>query len=252
MPQSIRLDLPTKGAEMKPRSRTTIAVTGAALALAAGAGGALAAGTGGGSGPGPGGPPGAAAIASYLGLTPAELKAQLEAGRTLAQIAAARGTSVSGLEDAIYTDARSHFDQAVADGRLTSAQEQTMLTDLRSHLDDIVNRAGQPAGMIGAHGPRFAAAIASYLGLTPAQLRTQLESCKTLAQIAVAQGKTVDGLKAAILADAKTHLEQAVAAGRITAAQEQTMLAELQSYLDDLVNRTGPPGPAGRPGPPGP
>jgi hypothetical protein len=93
----------------------------------------------------------------------------------------------------------------------------------------------------GPRGPRFATAAAAYLGLTQAELRTQLESGKSLAQVAAAQGKSVAGLKQAILASAKSDLDRDVAAGRITAAQEQTMLADLQSHLDDIVNRTGPP-----------
>src|SRR4051794_2923602 len=40
-------------------------------------------------------------------------------------------------------------------------------------------------------GPFGGAALADYLGLTAAQLRTELESGKTLAQVATAQGKTV-------------------------------------------------------------
>ena len=230
---------------MRMRSRTTLAAAGAVVALAAGGGGAFAAGGfGRGPGPGGGGPPGATAIASYLGLTEAELRTQLESGKTLAQIVSAQGKSVSGLEDVMYADAKTHLDQAVADGKLTAAQEQTMLADLKSHLDDIVNRTGPPGGVgIRVGGPGFGGAAATYLGLTRAELRTQIENGKTLAQIAVAQGKTVAGLKAAILAEAKSHLDRAVAAGKLTAAQEQTMLADLQSHLDDIVNRTGPPGP---------
>src|SRR5438874_12768296 len=114
--------------------RAMVATAGAAFALAAGAGGALAQGRPGPGGPGgPGGRPDAAAIASYLGLTQAELRTQLEAGKTLAQIAKAQGKTVSGLEDVIYSSAKSRLDQAVADGKLTSAQEQTMLTSLKSH-----------------------------------------------------------------------------------------------------------------------
>src|SRR5262245_52074016 len=111
---------------MKLRSRTTIAATGAVLAIAAGTGGALAAGGGGAPEPstavnggggfdiafekaGPGGPPGgglavgfgkadhpgpSGAVADYLGLTEDELRAQLESGKTLAQIASAQGKSV--------------------------------------------------------------------------------------------------------------------------------------------------------------
>ncbi len=240
---------------MHSRAKAAIAVTGAALVLAAGSGGALAAGVGGGPGSGgkpaaadrgPGGPAGAAAVATYLGLTQAELRTQLESGKTLAQVAEAQGKSVSGLKDAIYADAKSHLDQAVADGRITAAQETTRLADLKSHLDEIVNRSGPPPRGKGPHGgpggPAFGAgAVATYLGLTPAQLGDQLKSGKSLAQVAAAQGKTVDGLKAAILAAAKTRLDKAVAAGKLTAAQETAKLAELQSKLDDIVNHTGPP-----------
>ena len=221
---------------MKLRSKKAFAVAGATLTVAAGAGGALAAGQ---HGRVPGGPPGPAAIAPYLGLTPAQLRRQLRSGKTLAQIAVAQGKTVAGLEDAIYKDVQAHLDQAVANGRLTSTQEQTMLgTELKAHLDDIVNHSGPRAGVRGAH---FGAAVASYLGLTRAELRTQLRSGKSLAQIAVAQGKTVAGLKAAILVAAKTRLDKAVTAGKLSAAQEQALLDKLAAHIDELVNRTGRP-----------
>ena len=222
---------------MKLKSKKAFAVAGATLTVAAGAGGALAAGQ---HGRGPAGHPGPAAIASYLGLTPAQLRQQLRAGKTLAQIAVAQGKSVAGLEDAIYKDVQTHLDQAVAKGRLTSAQEQAMLAELKAHLDDIVNHSGPPAGARGARAPHFGAAVASYLGLTRTELRTQLRSGKSLAQIATAQGKTVAGLKAAILAAAKTRLDKAVTTGKLTAAQEQTLLDKLAAHIDDLVNRTRP------------
>lgn len=126
---------------MKLTSRATIAAAGAALVLAAGAGGALAAG-GDGNGPGPGRPdrPAAsAAVASYLGLTADELRAQLRSGKTLAEIAAAQGKSVDGLESAVLAAAKARLDQAVAAGTLTAAQEQTRLANLQEHLDDLVN-----------------------------------------------------------------------------------------------------------------
>jgi hypothetical protein len=242
---------------MKLRSRTTFAATGAVFVIAAGAGGALAAGDGGGGGPdtgtaiqaggpeiaigfaaaGPGGPP--AAIDSYLGLTEDELRTQLESGKTLAQIASDQGKSVSGLEEVIYADAKTHLDQAVANGKLTADQEQTMLTELKSHLDEIVNHGGPALTVKSAGGGPFGEAAAAYLGLTPPELRAQLESGKTLVEVASDQGKSVEGLKAAILAGAKNDLDAAVAAGKFTAAQEQTMLNDLESHLDDLVNGRG-------------
>ena len=94
-------------------------------------------------------------------------------------------------------------------------------------------------------GPRAGSieAVASYLGLTKAELRTARESGTSLAQLATQQGKSVSGLKQAIYDAAKADLDKAVAAGHITSAQETTMLSGLQSHLDDLVNSTGPPGP---------
>ena len=89
-------------------------------------------------------------------------------------------------------------------------------------------------------------AVASYLGVTKAELRTARENGTSLAQLATQQGKSVAGLKQTIYGAAKTDLDKAVAAGRITSAQETRMLSGLQSHLDDMVNATGPP-PLGRP-----
>ena len=97
-------------------------------------------------------------------------------------------------------------------------------------------------GPPGAAGPRagFANAVASYLGVTKAELRTARENGTSLAQLATQQGKSVAGLKQAIYDAAKSDLDKAVAAGRITSAQETRMLSGLQAHLDDMVNATGP------------
>ena len=77
-------------------------------------------------------------------------------------------------------------------------------------------------------------------GLTADQLRTELESGKTLAQIATAQGKTADGLVQAILNAQKSNLDKLVTAGKLTADQEQAIEARLQTMITNLVNDTGP------------
>jgi hypothetical protein len=79
---------------------------------------------------------------------------------------------------------------------------------------------------------------AKYLGLTPAQLRKQLESGKSLAGIAKARNKPVDGLKAAIEDAVKSELDGAVADKRLTRAQADQILSALHARLDEIVNRT--------------
>jgi hypothetical protein len=208
-----------------------------------------AAGSGGGP-PGGGTPPGGAAIATYLGLTQSQIQTDLRGGQTLAQVAVAQGKTAAGLEAAIVADAKTRLDADVAAGKLTAAQETSMLADLGSRVDDMVNSTGPPAGAggPGSHGGPWgpvggpsSGAIATYLGLTKAQIETDLKAGQTLAQIAVAQGKTAAGLEAAILADAKTHLDADVTAGSITAAQETTMLAALDAHVADMVASTNPP-----------
>jgi hypothetical protein len=78
---------------------------------------------------------------------------------------------------------------------------------------------------------------ADYLGLTRRELFQQLRSGKSLAEIATAKGKTVDGLKTAILDAVKTRLDKAVTNSRITSVQEQAFLDHLKTRLDTLLNR---------------
>ena len=79
---------------------------------------------------------------------------------------------------------------------------------------------------------------------------TKLQSGKTLGEIADATtGKSKAGLIAALVADEKSHLAQAVKDGRLTQAQADTMAANLESRITDLVNGKLPPHPDGpRPG----
>jgi hypothetical protein len=71
---------------------------------------------------------------------------------------------------------------------------------------------GRPPGPPGPPGPIMAGldAAAKYLGLTDAQLRTQLRSGKSLAEIATARSKPLDGLKSAIEAAVTSDLHDRI------------------------------------------
>jgi len=83
-----------------------------------------------------------AAAAKYLGLTEAQLANQLAAGKSLAQIARARGKSVSGLKAAMTDAVKARLDKAVSAKLLTSAQKQQILGRLSSVLDAQINSKG--------------------------------------------------------------------------------------------------------------
>jgi len=155
------------------------------------------------------------------------------------------GVEPSKLSAALKKAFEDRIDAAVADGRLTKEQGNELKQ--RIEADDFPLLGG-PAFGFRHHdgGPHWFMhgldAAATYLGLTEAQLRTQLENGKSLAQVAKAQGKSVDGLKDALVKDAKTKLDAAVKAGRLSSAEEKRILSEIQEHVDDLVNGT-PPGP---------
>jgi DNA-binding phage protein len=58
--------------------------------------------------------------------------------------------------------------------------------------------------------PNILATAATYIGITATDLRTELQTGKTLAEVAVAHGKTRDGLIAALSAEATRHITTAV------------------------------------------
>jgi hypothetical protein len=149
------------------------------------------------------------------------------------------GVQPSALSDALKKALENRVDAAVAAGRLTKAEGDALKTRIESGAVPLFGFGGL------AHGPfehldDDLAAAASYLGLTEAQLRTELDGGKTLAQLAKARGKSVDGLVNALYAARKKELDAAVAAGRLTKTDEQSFLSNLKQRITDRVNGTFP------------
>jgi len=163
------------------------------------------------------------------------------------------------LRSALEGAAADQLDQAVKDGKLTQRQADRLKQELRRHGLPLGGPMGGPGGPGDHHGPfggpgrghgPFAMgldAAASYLGLSRAALVRQLRAGRTLADVARAQGKSVDGLEQALVDAAKTRLDRAVADGKLTSRQRDEILRELRAHVGDLVagRRPGPP-PGGR------
>jgi len=178
---------------------------------------------------------GAALAADQLGGSP-----QQESQAVVNDAARQLGVTPGALSSALKKALENRVDAAVAAGRLTKSQGD----ELKQHIEsgDLPLFGGPGLGMHHAFGMfgRGLDAAASYLGLTEDQLRTQLETGKTLAEVAKAQNKSVDGLVNALVADAKQKLDAAVNSGRITKSQESSILSDLKSHITDFVNGTQP------------
>jgi hypothetical protein len=148
------------------------------------------------------------------------------------------GISPDKLSAALKKALSDRIDAAVAAGRLTKAEGDALKQRLQSGVVPIFGGLHHGVGHFGFFGAVSTAA--EYLGLTDMELRTQLESGKSLAQVAQAQGKSVSGLVDAMVSAAKQKLDDAVAAGRLTQAHENEMLNGLRDRIQNLVNATLP------------
>ena len=153
----------------------------------------------------------------------------------LAKIAERRGVSVDQLEADAKARLTARVDAALAAGRI-SADRAAQLKERIAQGALCKVGAGVKA-KVAKHGMLRAAA--TYLGLNASQLRTQLPGT-SLAALAAKQGKSVEGLKSAMLAPAKSRLAKVVASGRLTKARADQALERLEQIVDRLVELTFP------------
>lgn len=90
----------------------------------------------------------------------------------------------------------------------------------------------------GAGGALDAAATA--LGLERDDLVSKLRDGQSIAEIAKAQGKPLDDVKAAVTDAVTKELDARVKDGVLTSDQRDKILTELKEHLDDLVNLKPP------------
>jgi hypothetical protein len=185
---------------------------------------------------GPKGPGGdlLTAAATYIGIPAADVKTQLAAGKSLADIAVANGKTRDGLIAA-----------------LVAAEQQSISTLVDQKGTAFPGFPGGPGGQGGPGGPgkdgrlgfdvkgEPLAAAATFLGTTTADLRTKLASGQTLAQIATAAGKTRDALIQALVASAKANIEQAKTDGKLTADQATQLENGLADRMTKIVDTIG-------------
>ena len=149
------------------------------------------------------------------------------------------GVEPEALENALEGALGARLDEAVKQGRLTAEQAAELKDRLKDGTLPLFGGRGHHGHGFGLHGPELFGAAATFLGVTEAELRTQLEAGKSLADVAAAEGKSVAGLKAALVDSVEKKLGEAVKAGRLTDAQRDEALDRFKERLDDFVAREG-------------
>ncbi len=155
------------------------------------------------------------------------------------------GVSSATLTGAIKAAIGDQIDASLKAGTITAAQAtaaKARLADANAPLFGPGpgmrgDHRGGPGGPGGPGGGQLEAAAAKYIGITPAALRTEMGTTKSLADVTKAHGKDVAGLKASLSVGAPAGL-----------------IAHLDEEINEVHNgqgHDGPP-PAGAPAPAAP
>ncbi len=214
------------------------------------------------------------AVAKALGMTTADVQTQLRSGKTLADLAQSKGVDQNTVKQAIVAAQKAQVDQLQQAGRITADQA----TQMKSRIDqeaanlDLTKPFGRGFGpgsfgpgphdqMPGGPGMMGGTAVldaaAKALGMTTADVQTQLRSGKTLADLAQSKNVDQNTVKQAIVAAQKAQVDQAQQAGRITADQATQMKSRIDQEAANLdltkpfFGRGFGPGGMGMPGMPG-
>jgi hypothetical protein len=171
------------------------------------------------------------------------------ADSTTSSTPAANGSDSTPAKPGAWVD--DVFRKLVSDGTLTQAQAQKVQAALEAARPEggPGGGAGGPSGAVG-RGPGLAVA-AKALGIDASELRTDLQSGKTIAQVAKAKGVDVQTVIDAIVQDMQSHLADAVSNGRLSQAQADQMKAHATERATALVNGQRPAGPPPGMGAPG-
>ncbi|TFC29033.1 hypothetical protein E3O53_03910 [Cryobacterium sp. TMT2-18-3] len=122
--------------------------------------------------------------------------------------------------------------QASTGGGAISQPPSTTSSSVGDH------RSGHMAGMaFGQSSPMVA--VASYLGLSQTELHDRLQSGGSLADVAEAQGKSVSGLKDAMVSQQRTTFDSN---STLSSDDREAAVEQMKSRIDLMLNATHTPG----------
>ncbi len=154
------------------------------------------------------------------------------------------GVSSSKLQSAESSAASDTIDQMVKDGKLTKAQADQIKANLGNATNcQFQNNGGNPGNVNMQKLQQYLVAaeaqVAKGLGISSANLTSQLQAGKSLHDIAAAHKVSDTQLKTLLNNAIRSELKAAVSAGDVTQAEADMVTKQISSnpmFLDQLIN----------------
>ncbi len=180
-------------------------------------------------------------VAQALNMSVSDLRSQLQSGATVAGLAQQKNVSADQVKSSVLSVVNTKLDQAVQNGTVTSQQA----SDLRNWLNGLPASDYLRPGALAGLGARAGAlgllhdfgqvqsaalnATAQTLGMSSADLRSQLQSGRSLSSIAQSHNVSADQIKTAVVNAVSAQLDQDVQNGNLTASQAQQVKDRLNA-----------------------
>lgn len=178
-------------------------------------------------------------MSELLGISEDELRAELQAGNSLADIAAAQGISNEELIASMLAAVEAHLAEAVAEGKIDDATAAERLAQAEERIPEMIERVPGEGGRH-AHRHRLRRGFGDALeelGISTDELQGGREAGKTLAEIAAEQGVAEEDLVTALVDQAVERVDAALEAGRIDADQAAEAKENAGERIAEMIDQ---------------
>ncbi|MGA8015912.1 MAG: hypothetical protein WCB85_08355 [Candidatus Dormiibacterota bacterium] len=190
--------------------------------------------------------------ATYLAISEQTLEADLQGGKSLAQVAGTvTGKSSSGLISALVSDETTAINSAESSGKINSTQSSKLKSNLTGQITSFVNRTGHqpstvPSAGLPASGEQAAiAAAAKAIGVTASELESDLAGGQSIASVAGAHGVSVSTVESDVTSAVDTQISSLESSGKLTSTEASQLTSQVPTRVDAWVNDTYPGWPFG-------
>jgi polyhydroxyalkanoate synthesis regulator phasin len=184
-------------------------------------------------------------LTEATGLTPLEIREQVQDGATLAEVIESSGASVDAIVSDSVTLITERVNEAVENGNLTQERADEILDTLeedileRLNSDKPIDRPGRPGrGAAGAALRTMVETITTELAIEPVELVQQVRDGATPAEVIEASGGDVDAITQTVITTLTERINQAVEDGNLRQERADRMLENLDEYVGNFMNRT--------------
>jgi polyhydroxyalkanoate synthesis regulator phasin len=181
-----------------------------------------------------------------LDMTAAELRAELNAGKTIQEIFEENGLDYEELSAQWLADHQACLDEAVAEGELTEEQAQLLQERLQERVEegflynqfqqfgrDMRSAMGFRMDKLWDGGNGLVGEILEKLGISLDDLKERLQGGESLADIAEEADIDLNAIHEEQVAERSERIEQLLADGKISEDQAERMLDRLNTQLEN-------------------